>query len=85
MKIFGPRLIIEVDQAEEIKQTDSGIFVPVNVSNQKPDRGVVVYVGDVKDVSVGDTIVFEAFSAQDITIQDKKYIVVKEEHLIALL
>ncbi|MEK6692862.1 MAG: co-chaperone GroES, partial [Nitrospirota bacterium] len=57
-----------VKYSEEIEKTSGGIYVP-DVAKEKPQRGIVEAVGkEVKEVKVGNTILFDKFSGSKINI-----------------
>ncbi len=64
-------------------KTASGIFLPDN-AKEKPVLANVVAVGpDVKGLSVGDRIVYKEYSTTELKINDKEYLIVKEEDVLA--
>ena len=69
---------------EEAKtQTASGIYLP-DSSKEKPVVAEVKAVGsDVKNVKVGDKIVYKEYSTTDLKINDVQYLIVKEEDILA--
>jgi len=73
-----------VAQAEEAKsKTASGLYLPENAA-EKPMTARVVAVGkDAKQVKVGDKIVYKTYSTTDIKIGTEKYILMKEEDILA--
>lgn len=73
-----------VAQAEEAKaKTNSGIYLPDN-AQEKPQTSQVVAVGkDVKNVKVGDRIVYKSYSSTDVKVEGEEYILVKEEDILA--
>jgi chaperonin GroES len=73
-----------VAEAEEaITKTASGIYLPDKAA-EKPKTAKVVKVGkDVKEIKAGDRIVYKSYSTTDVKLDDKDYILVKEEDIIA--
>ncbi|MBC7943275.1 co-chaperone GroES [Candidatus Saccharibacteria bacterium] len=64
-------------------KTASGIFLPDN-AKEKPVLANVVAVGpDVKGLAVGDRIVYKEYSTTELKINDKEYLIVKEEDVLA--
>ena len=55
-------------------------------SKEKPAYAVVESVGpDVKTVKKGDKIVYKAYSTTDVKVDEKDYIIIKEEDILATL
>lgn len=69
---------------EPVKTTKSGILL--GDSGEKPAYATVASVGpDVKSVKKGDKIVYKQYSTTEVEIDDMKYIIVKEEDILATL
>ncbi len=73
-----------VAQGEEVQtKTASGFLLPEK-STEKPQTAKVVAVGkEVKNVKVGDKIVYKGYSNTDVKVGDTDYILVKEEDILA--
>jgi chaperonin GroES len=69
---------------EEVQtKTASGLYLPDN-AKEKPVVAKVVAVGpDVKSLKIGDKIVYKEYSTTDLKINDKEYLIVKEEDVLA--
>jgi len=69
---------------EEVQaKTASGLYLPDN-AKEKPVIANVVAVGpDVKSLKVGDRIVYKEYSTTELKINDKEYLIVKEEDVLA--
>lgn len=66
-------------------QTASGIYLP-DSSKEKPVLATVVAVGpDVKSLVVGDKIVYKEYSTTELKINDREYLIVKEEDVLATI
>lgn len=64
-------------------KTASGIYLPDN-AKEKPVLAKVTAVGpDVKDVKVGDKIVYKEYSTTELKIDGTEYLIVKEEDVLA--
>lgn len=87
------RVLIERLEEEEQK-TSGGIIIP-DTAKEKPQRGKVVAVGDGAyndkgertklDVQVGDLVLFGKYSGNDIKIDNKEYLIVRESEVLAIL
>lgn len=73
-----------VAQPEEAEsKTASGLYLPDN-AKEKPKTVTVAAVGpDVKQVKVGDRIIYKGFSETNVKVGKDEYILVKEEDIIA--
>lgn len=69
---------------EEIKR--GGIILPDTAHKERPEQGKVVAVGaESKLVKKGDVVRFKKYSDTEIEVDGKKYWVVKEEDLLAII
>lgn len=69
---------------EPQKMTKSGILL--GDAKESPSYAVVESVGpEVKNVKAGDKIVYKQYSTTDVEIDEKKYIILKEEDVLAIL
>ena len=91
IKPLHDRVIIE--RIEETK-THNGIIIPETVSGDKPQRGKVVAVGPGKiennqirnlEVKVGDKVLFGKYSGSEVKLENKEYLVMREEDIIGIL
>lgn len=68
---------------EANQTTKSGIYLPDN-AQEKPKTATVVAIGkNVKEVKVNDEIVYKSYSTNEIKLDQKEYILIKEEDIIA--
>ena len=74
-----------VSYAEEGDKTAGGLYLP-DTAKEKPQRGKVESVGsEVKDVKVGDVILFDKYSGSKINIDGSDYLIIKEEDVLGVL
>lgn len=71
-------------QAEEAaSKTAGGIYLP-NAAKEKPKTSKVVAVGkDVKNVKVGDRIIYGGYSTETVKVGSVEYQLIKEENIYA--
>lgn len=91
-KPLGDRVLIE--REEELSKTASGIIIP-DTAKEKPVRGKVIAVGDgardkdgnfiAMTVKVGDTVVFGKWGGSDVKVDDKEYVVLRENDIIGIV
>ena len=87
IKPLADRVVIEPKEAET--RTASGIFIP-DTAKEKPQQGAIVAVGPGKkdepmEVKVGDTVLYGKYAGTEITVDDKKYLIVKQSDILAIL
>jgi chaperonin GroES len=74
---------VVAEQEEAITKTASGLYLPEKAA-EKPKIAKVVKVGkSVKEIKAGDRIVYKNYSTTEVTVNDKEYILVKEEDILA--
>ncbi len=83
LKPLKDRIIVERLAAEE--RTKSGIVLP-DTAKEKPEQGKVIACGkDVKEIKVGNTIIFSKYGPTEIKLDGKEFLVIKEEEILAIL
>jgi chaperonin GroES len=74
---------VVVQQEEPETKTASGIYLPTQ-AQEKPKVAKVLAVGkDVKEVKVGDRIIYGGYSNTEVKQDGKEYILIKEENIYA--
>jgi len=80
---LGKRVLIE--RVEEAKTTASGIIIPDN-AKEKPLNGKVIAVSKkIKNISVGDTVVFGKYSGSELTLDGTEYLVMEDKDILGIL
>lgn len=87
IKPLADRVIIEPKEAE--MKTASGIYIP-DSAKEKPQQGTVVAVGPGKkdepmEVKVSDEVLYGKYAGTEVTVEDKKYLIVKQSDILAIL
>ncbi len=87
IKPLADRVLIQPKEAET--KTASGIFIP-DTAKEKPQEGVVVAVGPGKkdekmEVKAGDVVIYGKYAGTEVTYEDKKYLIVKQADILAIL
>lgn len=85
---LADRVLIEPISVEE--KTESGIILPDTASKEKPEQGKVVAVGPGKkgkalEIKKGDIVLFTKYGPNEIKINNKEYLIAKEEDILAVL
>ena len=73
-----------VSYTEEMDKTSGGIYIP-DAAKEKPQKGKVESIGsEVKEIKVGDTLLFDKYSGSKITIDNVEYLILKEEDALGI-
>jgi chaperonin GroES len=74
-----------IKYSEEMEKTPGGLYVP-DTAKEKPQKGVVEAVGpEVKEVKVGNTVLFDKYSGTKINLDNQEYLIIKEEDILGIL
>ena len=87
IKPLADRVLIEPKEAET--KTASGIYLP-DTAKEKPQQGKVIAVGPGKkdepmEVKEGDEVLYGKYAGTEGTVEDKKYLIVKQSDILAML
>ena len=87
IKPLADRVVIEPKEAET--KTASGIFIPDTVK-EKPQQGTVLAVGkglkdEPMEVKPGDVVLFGKYAGTEVNYEDKKYLIVKQSDILAII
>ena len=74
-----------VKYSEEAEKTAGGIYIPES-AKEKPQKGIIEAVGsEVKEIKVGDVILFDKYSGSKINIDNNEYLIIKEEDILGIV
>ena len=86
------RMLIERLEEREVKK--GGIIIP-DTAKEKPQEAKVIAAGNGKvsddgkkiplDVKAGDKILFGKYSGSEVKIDDKEYLIMREDDVLAIL
>ena len=88
---LGDRVVLKQLVAEET--TKSGIVLP-GQTKEKPQQAEVIAVGpggviDGKEVTMqvkaGDKVIYSKYSGTEVEIEDEKYVIVKQNDILAVV
>lgn len=84
-----------IEPLKEEEKTKGGILLPQTAEKEKPEQGKVIAVGpgrrDEKgnlipmSVKVGQKVLFKKYSPDEIKVDDKEYLICKEEDILAII
>jgi chaperonin GroES len=79
---LADRLVAKPLEAQD--KTSSGFYVP-DSAKEKPQMGEVVAVGkDVKEVKIGDHIVYSEYKPDRVKVDGDELMILKEEDVLAI-
>ena len=78
-----------IEPQEAQTKTASGIFIP-DTAKEKPQQGKVVAAGPGKkdepmEVKPGDVVLYGKYAGTEVTVDDKKYLIVKQSDILAII
>ncbi len=83
-----------VERVEAVEKSAGGLYIP-DTAKEKPQEGQVVAVGKGKrkedgtvvgpDVKAGDRVLFSKYAGNDVTIDGKEYIIMREDDILGVL
>lgn len=93
IKPISDHILIEPIKEEE--KTKSGILLPDTAEKERPEQGKVIAVGPGKkdrqgkiismEVKPGDKVLFTKYGPTEIKVDNKEYLIAKEEDILAIL
>jgi chaperonin GroES len=85
---------ILVEPVEEAETTTSGLIMQTSSKGERPQKGKIIALGSGKrdesgklvafNVEVGQTVLFKKYSPEDIEMDGKKYLLMKESDILAI-
>ena len=95
MKIKPLSDYILIEPIKEEEKTKSGILLPETADKERPEQGKVIAVGPGKrndsgnlipmDIKVGQKVLFTKYGPNEIKVEDKEYLIAKEEDILAVI
>ena len=93
LKPLRDHMILEAMKEDE--KTKGGIVLPDSASKERPEQGKVVAVGPGRlnlkgqrvpmELKKGDVVLFSKYGPNEVKVDDKEYLVAKEEDILAIL
>lgn len=87
IKPLADRVLVEPKEAET--KTASGLYIP-DTAKEKPQEGKVIAAGPGKkdepmEVKVGDEVIYGKYAGTEVTVEGKKYLIMKQSDILAIL
>ena len=86
---------ILIEPIKEEEKTKSGILLPETAEKERPEQGKVIAVGPGKrnekgeliptSVKPGQKVLFKKYGPDEIKVDDKEYLICKEEDILAII
>lgn len=83
-----------VERIEASEKSAGGLYIP-DTAKEKPQEGVVVAIGKGKrkedgtliplDLKEGDKILFSKYAGNDVSLDGKDYIIMREDDILGVL
>lgn len=93
IKPLADHILIEPIKGEE--RTKTGILLPETAEKEHSEQGKVIAIGPGRktsdgkiiplEVKVGDKVLFTKYGPNEIKVNDKEYLIAKEEDILAIL
>lgn len=93
IKPLSDHILIEPLKAEN--KTKTGILLPETAERERPEQGRVIAVGPGKrtssgkiipmNVKPGQKVLFTKYGPNEIKINDKEYLIAREEDILAII
>ncbi|HPN96346.1 MAG TPA: co-chaperone GroES [Candidatus Moranbacteria bacterium] len=82
---LGENVLVET--VKEQTKTKSGLVLPETATPDRPQQGKVIGIGDSNKIKVkkGQKIIFAKYSGSEIKIEEKDYIILKNEDILAVV
>lgn len=85
IKPLGKNILVLPQKPE--KKTDAGIFLPDTASEERPQQGKVIAVGESDKIQVksGQTVIYTRYGGTEVKIDGVEYLIVKNDDVLAVI
>ncbi len=82
---LGQNVLVKPEKAD--KKTNTGIYLPDTSSEEKPQQGRVIAVGDSEKIKVkkNQKVIYARYSGTEIKIDNEDCLIVKNEDILAVV
>lgn len=82
---LGENVLVKIVKVDA--KTKSGIVLPETASQEKPQEGMVIAVGDDKKIKVkkNQKVLFAKYSGTEIKIAGEDHLILKNEDILAIV
>lgn len=81
---INQNVLLDITETKAEQKTAGGIIIPDSVKEKK-NLGKVIGISNIEnaEISIGDTVLYKEYSGNEIALEDKKYLLVPYEDLLA--
>ena len=93
IKPLSDHILIEPIKEEE--KTETGILLPQTAEKETPEQGKVIAIGPGRktasgkiipiEVKPGERVLFTKYGPNEIKVEDKTYLIAKQEDILAII
>jgi chaperonin GroES len=85
IKPLAEFVLIKLEKQD--KKTDSGIILPENASQERPQEGRVMAIGDSQEIKAkkNQKVIFNRYGGTEVKINKEEYLIVKNEDILAII
>lgn len=93
LKPIGEYILVEASEEDEV--TASGLIIQTSGKGERPQKGKIIALGTGKkdesgkviafNVSEGDVVMFKKYAPEEVELEGKKYLLMKETDILAVL
>ncbi len=78
--------ILIAPQTQE-RQTQSGILLPETATEEKPQQGTVIAIGDDKSIAVApnQVVIYKRYAGTEVVVDGEEYIIVGKNDILATI
>lgn len=82
---LGDNVLVAPEKPE--KKTSAGIYLPEIVSEERPQQGKVIAIGDDEKIRVkkGQTVIYTRYGGADVKVDGVDYVVVASKDILAVV
>lgn len=85
IKPLGENVLIQIVSPNA--KTKSGLVLPETMSKERPQEGLIVAVGESKEIKVkkGQKVIFAKYTGTEVKVNESEYLIVKNEDILAVI
>lgn len=82
---LGKNILVQPQKAE--KKTGTGIFLPDTVSEERPQQGKVIAIGESEKIQVkpNQTVIYARYGGTEVKVGGEDFLIVKNEDVLAVI
>ncbi|OGI29552.1 MAG: co-chaperone GroES [Candidatus Moranbacteria bacterium RIFOXYA12_FULL_44_15] len=82
---LGENVLVKIVKTET--KTKSGLVLPDTASEEKPQEGKVIAIGDSAKIKVkkNQKVIFAKYSGTEIKLDKEEYLIIKNEDILAVV